>query len=73
MARKASKYYDLEDLYCSGTTHKSMELSALRDITNEFSTESEIGRGASGVVYKVPMCKIAYLLGRFYSTLYYKF
>jgi len=52
MARKASKDYYLEDLYVSQTVDKSMELSALRDITNGFSIDSEIGKGGYGVVYK---------------------
>lgn len=53
MARKASKDYSLEDLYCSETTDKSMELSALRDITNKFSKETKIGKGGFAVVYRV--------------------
>ncbi|CAM0907780.1 unnamed protein product [Alopecurus aequalis] len=52
MAGKANKNYYLEDLYCSQTTDKSMELSALRDITNNFSKEAEIGSGGFGVVYR---------------------
>jgi len=60
MARKASKDYYLEDLYVSQTVDKSMELSALRDITNGFSIDSEIGKGGYGVVYKVHICKTTF-------------
>jgi hypothetical protein len=59
MAHKAGKDYYLQDLYVRQTVDKSMELSALRDITNGFSEELEIGSGGYAVVYKVCKCKTA--------------
>jgi hypothetical protein len=35
------------------TEPKSLELSLLKDITNNFSDDREIGRSEFGVVYKV--------------------
>ncbi|KAM3372791.1 hypothetical protein ACQJBY_019595 [Aegilops geniculata] len=45
----ADKDHYLEDLFCE----KKMEFSLLQAITNNFSQESEIGRGGCGIVYKV--------------------
>jgi hypothetical protein len=55
------KHHELETmLYDESAEPRSLELSLLQDITNNFSDDHEIGRNRFGVVYKV--CLVAYLI-----------